>query len=152
MTVELETSYWDEPFDMDMSEVVPAEGPLFPALEVGVPLSSKVAGDEADFSFLDSAMNEDAPGSLLQQVPVLLERRTWSSLAVVLLLHATLAWFLPISAKPPAQSPKIIEAQLVLLPGGSGEAGGAVRAGRRRGRRKKRLSCSSCRPGAKGAS
>lgn len=128
-TAELETSFSDDPFDMEMSGFVTADGHIFLAREAWTPMNSKIAGAEEHFSFLSGAIEEDAPGSLIHRA-VFMERRTLSSLAVVVLLHATLACLFSLFARPAAETPRIIDAQLVLLPGGSEQpGGGAAKAG-----------------------
>lgn len=116
----------DHPLDMDMSGFEPSEGYFFPVLEAGAPLDRTESEPLVDFSFLDGTVDEEAQDCLLQQVPVFLDRMVWSSLTVVLLLHATLACLLPLFIKQPVEvPPTVIEAQLVLLPAGpqKGEQG-----------------------------
>lgn len=132
MTLERDTSLSDDPFDMETSEALALEGPFLLAKEAGAPLSSRLAGAEVDFSFLDGAVDAYAPRSPGRHGSLFLEKRTWSSLAIVLLLHATFACIFPVFGKPSAQSPKTIEAQLVLLPGGSGLAAGQPAGGETR--------------------
>ncbi len=126
----LNTSFTDDPFDMDMSGFLSFDGHIFLAREAWTPMKSKIGGEEEHFSFFSGTMEEDAPGSLIPGPSFFTKRKTWSSLVVVLLLHATLACLFAIFAKPPAQSPKIIETQFVLLPGGfDAPGGGAARGG-----------------------
>ncbi len=110
---------------MDMSGFDHPEGLFFPALEAGTPLNHRGTDSEVDLWLLEGTVDEDAPDSLLPRIPVFLDRMVWSSLAVVLLLHATLACLLPLLIKQPVDNPpKIIELQLAFLPGGCGQAGG----------------------------
>ncbi len=111
-TAECDVSSWDDPFDMEMSGVGAREGLFFLPGEARSLLGS--AGVEVDISLLDGAIDQDAQTFSVQQVSIFSERRTWPSLAVVLLFHAILACLFPISGKPPAGNPKIIEARLVL--------------------------------------
>ncbi|MGO8944621.1 MAG: energy transducer TonB [Syntrophobacteraceae bacterium] len=85
-----------------------------------------VADAEVDILFPADPLDMEMSGFGIPQVPVFRDGRTWSSLAVVLLLHAALVSFLWVSSKPLAGSPKTIEVRLISMQGGSETAGGAL--------------------------
>lgn len=93
-------------------------------------VKSAVADAEFDFSFPDDPPDLEILGFRLPEVPVLLDKKTWSSLTAVILLHVTLVCLLWLSPKPPAASPKSIEVQLVSMLGGSGPQQGSLEGGK----------------------
>ncbi len=103
---ELDTLFSDDPFELDMSGVVSLGGPLVLPREAEIPSSSRGAQAGVDFSFLDGALDEDQPGSVVQQDTAGLEKRFWSSLAVVLLLHAGLLCLFHIHAETIRRKPQ----------------------------------------------
>jgi|GEM_PF-872558 len=84
------------------------------------PIKSTVADAEFDFVFPDGPPDLEILGFRLSQVPVFQERKTWSSLAAVILLHATLVCLLWLSPRHSAPGPKSIEVQLVSMLGDPG--------------------------------
>ena len=82
-----------------------------------VPINSTFEQAQLDLSFLDDYLDVDTTGYRALEVPVLSDRKTWSSLAAVLFLHAALTCFLWISPKPTVSSRDWIEVKLVSFQG-----------------------------------
>lgn len=82
-----------------------------------------ISGDPEDFADCEIDLSRsDAPEDIVFEpwscrVPVASDRKTWSSLAAVLFLHAALACILWVSPKPHPGSYKSIEVQLVSMQG-----------------------------------
>jgi protein TonB len=87
---------------------------------VSTRMKPAVADAEFDFSFPDGPADLEISGFRLSQVPILLEKKSWSSLASVILLHAALLCLFWIPPAPVAETPKSIEVQLVTMLGGPG--------------------------------
>ncbi|HYA39962.1 MAG TPA: TonB family protein [Syntrophobacteraceae bacterium] len=105
------------------------EGTAWSSL-AATPVKSTVPDAQLDFSFLDDPPDFEILGFRLSQVPVLLERKTWSSLAAVILMHASLVCLLWLSPIHPAPVPKSIQVRLVSMPGGSELRQGIQEAGK----------------------
>jgi len=133
--VEFDFSSQDDPLDMEMSGFQSPQALTHPDVTAWsrlgeAPVKSAAADAELDFSFPDGPPDVEILGFRLSQIPILMERRTWSSLTAAILVHAILAcqfWLLP---KPPLASPKIIEVQLVSMPGEPGPWEGSPEPGK----------------------
>lgn len=102
-----------------------------------VPINSTFEQAQLDLAILDDYLDVEASGYGALEIPVLSDRKTWSSLALVLFLHAALMCFLWISPKPHSCSRDWIDVRLVSLQGcpeGSGQTaqGGSEAAGAER--------------------
>jgi TonB family protein len=94
------------------------------AVKQEVPIDSTVSDAELDTLFPVDPLGTEMSGFGLPQVALFRDRRTWSSLAVVILLHAALVCILWVSTKPLADSHKWIEVRLISMQGGFETAGG----------------------------
>jgi len=92
-------------------------------------INSIVAKAQLDLSFLDDPLDVAMSGYRTLEVPVLSDRKTWSSLAAVLFLHAALTCILWVSPKAHPDSHKWIEVQLVSVQGCADATGSDLHGG-----------------------